>query len=102
MRIQLMCLLVAAACGTVESENPPSDAPRPPDAPAQCVAETDTAFCARLTACDPMTAADNCGTARTVDCGVCGGAGVWSIIDIILIAMEKMKDGNGLLVVKKK
>ena len=32
----------------------------------------------------------------------CGGAGVWSIIDIILIAMEKMKDGNGLLVVKKK
>ena len=32
----------------------------------------------------------------------CGGAGVWSIIDIILVAMEKMKDGNGLLVMKKK
>ena len=32
----------------------------------------------------------------------CGGAGVWYIIDIILIAMEKMKDGNGLLVMKKK
>ena len=32
----------------------------------------------------------------------CGGAGVWSIIDIILIALEKMKDGQGLLVMKKK
>jgi TM2 domain-containing membrane protein YozV len=32
----------------------------------------------------------------------CGGAGVWSIIDIILIAMEKMKDGKGLIVAKKK
>ena len=32
----------------------------------------------------------------------CGGVGVWALIDIILIAMEKMKDGNGLLVVKKK
>lgn len=31
----------------------------------------------------------------------CGGMGVWSIIDIILVAMGKMKDGKGLLVVKK-
>jgi TM2 domain-containing membrane protein YozV len=31
----------------------------------------------------------------------CGGAGIWSIIDIVLVATGKMKDGNGLLVVKK-
>lgn len=31
----------------------------------------------------------------------CGGAGIWSIIDIVLVACGKMKDGNGLLVVKK-
>lgn len=30
----------------------------------------------------------------------CGGAGVWSIIDIVLVATNKMKDGNGLPVVK--
>ena len=32
----------------------------------------------------------------------CGGGGVWYIIDIVLIALEKIKDGQGLLVVKKK
>ncbi|HMJ91516.1 MAG TPA: TM2 domain-containing protein [Candidatus Acidoferrum sp.] len=31
----------------------------------------------------------------------CGGVGVWSIIDIILVATGKMKDGQGLLVIKK-
>jgi TM2 domain-containing membrane protein YozV len=31
----------------------------------------------------------------------CGGAGIWSIIDIILVATGKMKDGKGLLVLKK-
>ena len=31
----------------------------------------------------------------------CGGAGIWGIIDIILVATGKMKDGRGLLVVKK-
>lgn len=31
----------------------------------------------------------------------CGGGGIWSIIDIILVATGKMKDGQGLLVVKK-
>jgi TM2 domain-containing membrane protein YozV len=31
----------------------------------------------------------------------CGGLGIWSIIDIILVATGKMKDGQGLLVVKK-
>ncbi len=30
-----------------------------------------------------------------------GGCGIWSIIDIILIAVGKMKDGQGLLVQKK-
>jgi len=31
----------------------------------------------------------------------CGGVGVWSIIDIIPVATGKMKDGQGLLVIKK-
>jgi TM2 domain-containing membrane protein YozV len=31
----------------------------------------------------------------------CGGMGIWSIIDIILIAMGKMNDGQGRPVVKK-
>ena len=31
----------------------------------------------------------------------CGGAGIWGIIDIILIAMGKMKDAEGRLVTKK-
>jgi TM2 domain-containing membrane protein YozV len=31
----------------------------------------------------------------------CGGAGIWSIIDIILIAMGKMNDAQGRPVVKK-
>ena len=31
----------------------------------------------------------------------CGGGGIWSIIDIILVATGKMKDGKGRLVVKK-
>jgi TM2 domain-containing membrane protein YozV len=32
----------------------------------------------------------------------CGGGGVWYIIDIVLIALEKIKDGEGRLLVKKK
>jgi TM2 domain-containing membrane protein YozV len=31
----------------------------------------------------------------------CSGLWVWYIIDIILIATNKMKDGKGLLVIKK-
>ena len=31
----------------------------------------------------------------------CGGAGVWKLIDIILIATGKMRDGKGLPIVKK-
>jgi hypothetical protein len=37
-----------------------------------CTPESDDAFCARLGYdCDPVTAADNCGNSRTVDCGTC-------------------------------
>ena len=31
----------------------------------------------------------------------CGGAGIWALIDLILIAMNKMKDANGNALVKK-
>ncbi len=31
----------------------------------------------------------------------CGGLGIWSIIDIILIAMNKLTDKNGQPLVKK-
>ncbi len=31
----------------------------------------------------------------------CGGMGIWSIIDIILVAMGKMNDAQGRPVVKK-
>lgn len=42
-----------------------------PDA-TTCQPETDSAFCARLSAtCDPLTGTDNCGDARTADCGTC-------------------------------
>ena len=37
-----------------------------------CTPETDAAFCSRLGKnCGPVTAADNCGGSRTVDCGTC-------------------------------
>ncbi|MFO0601336.1 MAG: hypothetical protein U0228_38865 [Myxococcaceae bacterium] len=40
---------------------------------AGCVAETNTQFCQRqLATCDSVNAPDNCGTARTVNCGTCG------------------------------
>lgn len=32
----------------------------------------------------------------------CGGAGIWYIVDIVLIALEKIQDGRGLVLVKKK
>lgn len=48
-----------------------------------CTAEGDVAFCTRLAKdCDNVTAADNCGAPRTVNCGscntpkTCGGAGL--------------------------
>lgn len=40
-----------------------------------CVAESDATFCARLGKnCNNVTAADNCGAQRTVNCGTCMGA----------------------------
>jgi hypothetical protein len=37
-----------------------------------CTPESDDVFCARLGYdCDPVTATDNCGISRTVDCGTC-------------------------------
>jgi formylglycine-generating enzyme len=42
---------------------------------ASCTAETDAAFCTRLGKnCGNVTAANNCGTQRTVSCGACSGA----------------------------
>src|SRR5437016_5019070 len=38
-----------------------------------CMAESDSAFCARhAAACGTVTATDNCGSARTTNCGTCG------------------------------
>ena len=31
----------------------------------------------------------------------CGGAGIWWLIDLILIATDKIKDSNGLPLVRK-
>ena len=31
----------------------------------------------------------------------CGGIGIWSLIDLIMIATNKMKDANGNALVKK-
>jgi hypothetical protein len=73
MRHVLACLFVVA-CGNVTVVN--VDAP-PVEADATlCVPETDAAFCARLAGCDPTPAMDNCGVARTVDCGLCSGNNV--------------------------
>jgi hypothetical protein len=41
-----------------------------------CTPEPETAFCTRLGKnCDNVTAPDNCGTSRTVNCGACSGTG---------------------------
>lgn len=32
----------------------------------------------------------------------CGGGGIWYIIDIVLIALEKITDGQGRVLVKKR
>jgi len=38
----------------------------------QCTSETDTTFCSRLGKnCESVTANDNCGTSRTINCGTC-------------------------------
>ncbi|MEZ4460662.1 MAG: EGF domain-containing protein [bacterium] len=42
------------------------------DDATSCVPESDAAYCARLSAtCGALTSVDNCGNARTADCGTC-------------------------------
>lgn len=38
---------------------------------ASCVPETDVELCARISGCEPLTAVDNCGASRSLDCGAC-------------------------------
>jgi hypothetical protein len=61
-----------AACGSVGGDDD-DDTSGPADAAVDaCVAESDEAFCARLErTCDPVAAADNCGTPRETSCGTC-------------------------------
>lgn len=59
----------ADAGGPPDAVTPVRDAGGPPDA---CSAETDPDFCARLGAsCAVVTAVDNCGDMRSVNCGTC-------------------------------
>ena len=62
--------IVVVGCGSVSAPQK-QDAHTSPDA---CVPETDTAFCARVgKTCEMVSANDNCGTARSADCGTCSG-----------------------------
>ncbi|MGN6107370.1 MAG: hypothetical protein ACTHU0_19835 [Kofleriaceae bacterium] len=61
-----LVLVIASACGKVQS--PSGDI----DAPVGC--ETDQELCEQLgNRCETHTVADRCGTQRTVDCGSCDG-----------------------------
>lgn len=63
------CAWLAATLVACTVRNPN----RRPDA-AECAAETDTAFCARVGAtCEDVTGNDNCGTMRAATCGTCSG-----------------------------
>jgi hypothetical protein len=69
---RILATLLLAACGAVENGNPLADAPVAPDAPEVCAAESVAELCARNGAtCGSVTAIDNCGDERTVDCGAC-------------------------------
>jgi hypothetical protein len=70
--------------GGVVVTPPPPDAGR--DAGPTCTPETEAAFCARLGRdCDLVSGYDNCGTARTANCGscttpeTCGGDGIANV-----------------------
>lgn len=65
MRIALLFAL--CACGSVSETRVDG---RTADS---CVPESDTELCARATACEMHSAMDNCGVARTVNCGDCTG-----------------------------
>lgn len=59
---------------TPAPEVPVAEAPETQPVPVQdvCVPETDAEFCSRLAKdCNAVTAADNCGTVRTAECGSC-------------------------------
>lgn len=63
MRIRLVptlaVLAAAAACGRAHHGTP------------GCVPESDATFCARLSGCETLSAADNCGVTRSASCGGC-------------------------------
>lgn len=59
-------------CGGCDVGSPTPDAGAPDAGASSCVPEGDQAFCARLGKdCGEVTAADNCGAARTAACGSC-------------------------------
>jgi hypothetical protein len=62
----VLAFLSIAACGEIPTTTHDAG---PPDA---CVSETVEAFCERLgRSCEELSGEDNCGMARTVDCGAC-------------------------------
>jgi hypothetical protein len=66
---RLVLAFSLAACGPVDTTEAVL-----PDAPIieECTPESDAALCTRAGAtCGPVTANDNCGDPRTVDCGTC-------------------------------
>lgn len=86
--VSILAALVTSCALCQEVENPTSDAGNdaavmsdattpdgdgPTDAGGDaCVAETDDEFCDRLLkTCDVVTAEDNCGVERSVNCGAC-------------------------------
>lgn len=86
-----LVIVAAAACSNqpLSSDDMPdlaspadlatSDLAIPPDMSqpdlALCTPESDVAFCARLhKSCETVSDSDNCGHARSADCGTCSGA----------------------------
>jgi hypothetical protein len=66
MRTRIL-LVFAIGCGSVS-------APQTKDAPPVCVPESDTEFCVRLDkTCEAVANMDNCGQARSANCGTCSG-----------------------------
>lgn len=66
-----VCAWLLGSLGACTTPNPNY---RPGSDAADCVAETDAAFCARIGAtCEDVTRDDNCGKPRTAMCGTCSG-----------------------------
>lgn len=71
MRAILFLLLVG--CGSVSDNRQIADA-QGSGSGSGCVPETDAAFCTRVSkTCETVANMDNCGQARTADCGTCTG-----------------------------